>query len=59
MERYLISDPSRPEGAEHNVVGSWEDVGDELDTFDVEPPKFGEPVQIEDGNSLITVTRLE
>lgn len=59
MEKYLISDPSRPSGQEHNVVNSWSDVEFEVDITEVDPPKFGEPVQVMDGNSLVTVTRLE
>lgn len=60
MNRFMISDPSRSgEGDPNTFHDSWEDVLTEIpmdDEDDIEPPTPDHPLQIEDGNVLLTIT---
>lgn len=59
MNRYLVSDPSNQE---HHVCDTWEDVLFEIpldDMDDETPPTPDNPVQITDGDVLLTITALQ
>lgn len=59
MNKFLISDPSAPSNQEHRVCNSWEDVLFEIPMDDETPPTPDNPVQITDGDVLLTITALQ
>ncbi len=61
MPRFMIFDPSRVAvgGSPETFHESWEDVQDEVpDALECDPPEFEHPIQVEDGNVLLTITLL-
>lgn len=62
--RYMVTDPTRPTDPElpgdpNTFHDGWAEVEDELGVLNIDPPTFGNPVQVEDGNVTLTITCLE
>ncbi len=57
--KYLISDPSQLDDfREHHVCETWDDVRFEV-PGNYFPPTLDNPIQVEDGNVLLTITALD
>ncbi len=64
MPRFMVTDPSRlndPNPEDPNTFHDcWNDVQDEIPDLDgVDQPDFGKPMQVDDGNITLTITRLQ